>query len=258
MGVHRDLAIEAMKHIPVPPEFAPRDFEPVSDLPRPVVPGALPAMGRAFVPAAVFKLPVDVLMFWGLGDFGADDVCSTLYDPDSGWYNVLFGAYAIRSTEADGSAWGYRADGTPDFGQLFQIFGVDYDVLTAGQFGCPPQQMCFTVHQCTPGRETVPGTSIVWDSAEVSATAPSLLHDFRTTLRTPQSYLVYGVPDPRFLEGRQPFAPVSMQGRMYMRRVARQVTLAWGALCPPTDAGREVLATIIDALGKSYLTAGGP
>jgi hypothetical protein len=258
MGIHRDLAIAAMTAIEPPSGFDRNEFAPVDDLPRPVVPGALPAMGRAFVPAAVFKLPVDVLMFWGLGDFGADDVCSTLYDPDSGWHNVLFGAYAIRSKEADGSAWGYGADGAPDFGQLFQIFSVDYDVLTAGQFGCPPQEMCFRVDQCTTGTETAPGTSIVWDSADVFATVPSLLHDFRTTLRTPQSYMVYGVPDPRFLAGRQPFQPVAMQGRMYMRRVAPQVTLAWGTLCPVTDAGRTVLRTIIDALGRSYLTAGGP
>jgi hypothetical protein len=251
MGVHQDLAVAALQALQMP-----IDFMPLAELPEPVVPGALPAMARALVPSQVLGLPIDVAMVWGIGAFGANDVCSTMYDPTSGWYNVLFGAYGIHSLATDGSAWGYHADGTPNFDQLLQIFAVDFDKLTAGQFGCPPQQMCFKVDSLIAGTKPVPGTSIVWDSADVAATVPSLLHDFRTTLKNPQSYLVYGVPDPAFLAGRKAFEPVAMRGLLYMRRMQPQVTLAWGTLCPATQDGDAVLKSIISALGDAYLTVG--
>ena len=251
MGVHQDLAVTVLQALQNPV-----DFMPVAELPEPQVPGALPAMGRALVKSATLGLPIDVAMVWGIGAFGANDVCSTMYDPSSGWYNVLFGAYGIHSRASDGSTWGYKDDGTPDFDQLLQIFAVDYNKLTAGQFGCPPQQMAFSVESLIPGTKPVPGTSIVWDTADVVATVPSLLHDFRTTLKKAESYLVYGVPDPTFLIGRQAFEPVSMRGRLYMRRLRPQVTLSWGTLCPATKDGDAVLTTIIGALGDQYLTVG--
>jgi hypothetical protein len=46
-----------------------------------------------------------------------------------------------------------------------------------------------------------------------------------------------------------------MRGHAFIRQMTpppMPITLAWGALCPDTDAGNELLATIIRVMGQHY------
>ena len=95
-------------------------------------------MARDEVPANRLMLSTDLVMNWTIGDFGRRDVCSSYYNPNSPWYNVLYGSYGLRSYKTDGTAWGYHADGSPDFDEFLEIAKIDYNFFTAGQFGCPP------------------------------------------------------------------------------------------------------------------------
>jgi hypothetical protein len=51
------------------------------------------------------------------------------------------------------------------------------------------------------------------------------------------------------------YEPVKMRGRVYMRQMTpgpQPITLAWGALCPDTEAGGALRRSIIDVMGKQY------
>jgi hypothetical protein len=252
MDAHRQLALTAMQAMVAE---AAGDFMNAAKIPMPVaiVPGALPGIARETVPAEALHLHVDVDMAWTIGDFVPEHDCSAYYDPSSAWYNVFYGAYGLRSYKPDGAAWGFHPDGSPDFDEFFRISEIDYDFLTAGQFGCPPSKMCFAV------QVTESGTARGWSFAEVTATIPSGLHDLATTLGNPAAYVIYGVPSPTFLAGgHAPYEQVKMRGTLFLRQVTPPplpITLAWGALCPdtPDGRGRELLATIIDAMGRDYL-----
>jgi hypothetical protein len=103
-----------------------------------------------------------------------------------------------------------------------------------------------------------------WDSADIRATIPSGLHRGERTLGKPETYVYYGVPnDNLFSGGHESYEPVPMRGQMYMREMEKTdlpepITLAWGALCPATDKGEELLKRIIKALGEKYFLITGP
>ena len=254
MGAHRDLAIFAMKAMSNP-ELG-QDFmrKAKIDMPEPIVDGALPAMGREEFRAIKLNKPVDMVVLWTIGDFLEGHECSAYYDPSSRWYNVFYGAYGVRSYKPDRSAWGYSPDGKVLFQELFELAAIDYNYLTAGYLGCPPDRMSFHIDP----QDVVEGTRNGWDSADIRATVPSALHEAHMSLGQPKGYIIYGVPSARFLgNGRQNYEPVRMRGRLFMRQIRQQVlpqpiTLAWGALCPETDEGDALLSTIIDTLGKAY------
>ena len=220
-------------------------------MPDPVVPGALPATVRETVPASLLNMLVDVAMIWTLGDFPSGNDCSLYFDPASPWYNVIYGAYGLRSHKRDGSAWGFNLDGSPNWDEFFQVSAVDYNFLTAGQFGCPPNQMTFEIHSRTTGIDHG------WFYAQTVATIPSGLHDFRATLGNPEAYLLYGIPSPAYLTGgHQPYEPVAMRGHVFLRQMTfgpYPISLAWGVTCPDTPAGNALRGSIITALAQSYL-----
>ncbi|HXQ20145.1 MAG TPA: hypothetical protein VN812_00630 [Candidatus Acidoferrales bacterium] len=198
---------------------------------------------------------MDLVIVWGIGDFGTTYSCSSYYDPSSPWYNVFYGLYAMRSYKRDGSAWGYTNTGQPNFDEFLQVAAVDYNYLTAGQFGCPPNLMCFAVECLTTGSDNG------WDVADVTAQIPSGLHDPTQHAANPGNYIAFGIPDPSFLNGHSSYEPVQMSGRFYMRRLSvpsgsPPITLVWGTACPDTSAGNTLLNTIIQALGKAYLPLG--
>ena len=51
----------------------------------------------------------------------------------------------LRRRKPDGTWWGYHSDGKPDFEQMLRVPELDYNVLTAGQLGCPPDKRIFKV-----------------------------------------------------------------------------------------------------------------
>jgi hypothetical protein len=142
MDAHRNLALAAMQAMNA---AAANDFmnQAKIPMPEPIAPGALPGMARETVPAEFLHMLVDVDMVFTIADFEPGYDCSAYYDPSSPWYNVFYGAYGLRSYKSDGTAWGYNPDGTPNFDEFLQVPKVDYNFLTAGMFGCPPEQMCF-------------------------------------------------------------------------------------------------------------------
>jgi hypothetical protein len=250
MGTHRELAIAAMKAISA--RFA-DDFMHQAGIPMPeaIVPGALPAMVRETVPAATLSRLVDMAMIWTLGDYADGLECSRYFDPTSPWYNVIYGAYGLRSYKRDGSAWGFRPNGEPDWEEFFQITEVDYNFLTATQFGCPASELSFQIHSMKTG------SSQGWFWAETHATVPSGLHDFTATLGDPEAYVMYGIPSPTYLAGEhRPYEPVKMHGQVFLRQMTsgpQPISMAWGVTCPDTPSGNALRDTIMKTLAESYL-----
>jgi len=254
-NAHRDVALAAMRQMTLYSEK--NDFMARANIPMPevIVRGALPAMGREQVAADMLKIFADLVMNFTIGDFDDTTRCSTYYDPQSPWYNVFYGGYALRSYKLDGSAWGYNKDGSPEFDEFLKVPAIDYNFLTAGQFGCPPDKMCFKIEG--KGKEWKDGK---WDCVDVMATVPSGLHDPTTTLGDPSTYVIYGVPDPTPLHTRQPYEPVAMRGTMYMTRIPQEripqisqpITLAFGALCGKDGSGEALRTRILDALKEKY------
>gem|GEM_PF-1559025 len=220
--------------------------------PVPYVPGALPDHARVIFPAFLTgRLAIDLVVCWTIGDFGPGRPCSEYYDPDSPWYNVFYGAYGILSHKPDGSHYGYDTQGTASFPEMLAVPELDYNVLTAGQLGCPPAKRIFTVRSLTTSREGR------WDRGDVVAQVPSGLHHPRDALdANPLWYSIFGFPDPRLAAGHASYEPVEMRGTMYFRPVSEvaslRLTLVWGAMCPDTAPGNALLAQILAALRPRY------
>ncbi|MFN7132556.1 MAG: hypothetical protein ACK4N5_10775 [Myxococcales bacterium] len=246
MGIHRDLAVAAMRttdrlHV----DFLERLGV---QTPVPVVPGSIGAVARQPFFARDLKRLMDLVVIFTIGDFPASLNCSTYYLPHSPWYNVFYGAYGIRSYKVDGSAWGYHRDGSVNADELLEVPFIDYNFLTAGELGCPPDRMCFRAEGVTVGRHGR------WDTVEAKATIPSGLHALKDAVNpNKEYYLVFGVPDPSFMVGgRQSYEPVRMTGKMFFRPVADRTTLVWGGMCPDTAEGNKLMNDIVDAMSPLY------
>jgi hypothetical protein len=204
------------------------------ETPVPDVPGVIPAVGRRFHGALELKRLFDLIAVYRIADFAGD--CSAYFDPASPWYNVAYGAWGVRSRKPVGGAWGFRADGSPDFDELLEVLGVDFDFLRAQP---PAERLSFHVESLTKGARGP------WAVADVLATIPSALH---AGAASP----LYGVASPSLSAGRQDFERVAMVGKLYFREAAPKLTLAWGALCPATPPGEELLEKIVSAMGRLY------
>ncbi len=250
MGAQRDRAIAGMKGASETTDFM---HDAGIDLPEPYVPGALPAMTREMNTAQDMRALMDVVILFGIGDFDSTDICSTYYDPSSPWYNVFYGAYAVRSYKRDGSAWGYDTHGNPNFDELLLLSGIDYNFLTAAEFGCPPPLMCFSA------TATSVGPRNGWDIAAVSAHVPSGLHDPTQHQANPRNYIVFGKPQPAFLQkvNQVSYEPVPVRGQFHMCPIKKApidqwITLVWGAACPDTEAGSQLLLQIVAIMDHDY------
>src|SRR5262245_33014993 len=228
-----------------------------SACPDVTIEGALPATGLGYSPAEKLHMLVDLATLWGFGDFDDTLGCSRYYDPNSAWYNGFFGGYAMRSYKLDNTPWGYKANGEVDFDEFFKVCAVDYNFITAGAFGCPPDKMCFSVDPnytpCKVGN---------WDVASVTAYAPSGLHNpAEYTPTEVGSYLIFGLPHPGLLNGGDSFAKVELKAKFYLRRwplasKGRPVSLAWGAAYHNTNAGQALLDATMAAMEEKYLKLG--
>jgi hypothetical protein len=253
MGFQRAISIGAMRAVSSSNDFMTTDAKVA--LPQPQVAGALPAMTRELNSASQMRMFMDLVILWGIGDFGSAYQCSAFYDPSSPWYNAFYGAYAIRSYKKDGTAWGYNAQGQADFDEFLQVPAVDYNFLTAAQFGCPPSMMCFAVKNVA---KSPPDNG--WDFADVTAQVPSGLHDPTQHAANPGNYIVFGIPDPSFLNGHSSYEKVPVRGQFYMRRLSvpsgsPPITLVFGAICPdPT--GNTLLTAIMQTLKPAYWKLG--
>jgi hypothetical protein len=252
MNPARELALKAMVATQVMPK---PDFLLAKGIatPMPVVSGALPQYARVFFPSLVLKgLPVDLVVVWTIGDFPGNSICSSYYDPRSPWYNVFYGAYGILSHKRDGTYWGFKADGTPNYEEMFEIPELDYNYLTAGQLGCPPAKQHFEV------LEQHPGTVGAWSLTEAVCKVPSGLHHLEDSLHAnPLYYSIFGYPDQKLIGNHESYEPVTMRGQTFFRKATTEddkdkITLTWGAMCPDTEAGQALLKTIIAALRQVY------
>jgi hypothetical protein len=238
----------------------PRSFLGEINLAFPQTPieGALPVTGLGWNPATALHMFVDLATLWGFGDFDESLGCSKYYDPNSAWYNGFFGGYAMRSYKPDGTAWGYDKDGKADFDEFFKVCAVDYNFITAGAFGCPPDKMCFRVANISPSK-----SDDGWDIATVTAKAPSGLHNPAQAQYAPDpsAYLVFGLPHPGLLNGGESFAEVELTGQFYLRQWptrsnGRPISLAWGAAYYNTAAGQALLKTTMDQMAPKYRLLG--
>jgi hypothetical protein len=236
--------------------------------PMPNVAGALPEHARVQFPSAFLGMKCDIVVVWNIADFPGDRHCSSYYDPRSPWYNVFFGAYGIRSLKPDGSYWGYKPDGTPDFDEIFQIPKKDYNDLTAGQLGCPPEKRVFQIRDF---RTDKVGR---WDHADVHCIIPSGVHraleiesleDWLAESGikpedwpNPSYYLIFGKPDERMIPAGTPsYEPVEMRGDLFFRKIdekrtERPLTLVFGSCCPVANGGQALRAQIVAALSALY------
>jgi hypothetical protein len=264
MTEHRELAIAAMQ-AETRQSIGGKDFMVQAGLAMPsvTITGSIPATLRtqlvqSFMTKVEPGLCVDLVLQWTLGDYPNGKEYSTYYDPKSPWYNVFFGSYAIRSYKPDGEAWGYSG-GKPDFKEFLQIPKLDYNVFTAGQFGCPPDKMCFDVSKSV--QSTVGG----WDCLELDVCVPSGLHDPVRSLGKPESFVVYGIPSRELFSSREEFEKLCMHGKMYMcripqsridPRIGQPITLAFGGLCQDDAPSSALLDEIMTALADAYLPLG--
>ena len=247
----RDLAIHTMR---ATQEFPKDDFLGNHGIaaPMPVVEGAIPEHARVRFPSALLGLPIDLLVIFTIGNFDPSRECSDYYVPDSPWYNVFYGTYGILSHKPDGTWWGYHSDGKPDFEQMLRVPELDYNVLTAGQLGCPPDKRIFKVLELSTGKVGA------WDRGDVVTQIPSGLHRWNEAFGAdPFYYSIFGFPDQKLLGNRQSYEPVRMRGQMFFRRVTEvqngdRITLVWGAMCPDTPEGNALLKKIIDTLAPLY------
>jgi hypothetical protein len=248
--VHRRLAATALAatHHLNADDFLARRGIP---LPVPVVEGAMDVTARRGFSARRVGRPVDLLVCFRVGDWTAGARGSSYFDPQSPWYNVFYGGYGMRSYKRDGSAWGYGPDGQPRVDEVLDVVGLDYDFLTAGELGCPPERMCFGVEDLVLSRRDG------WDVLDAVATVPSALHRMREAYRPNWSYyLAFGLPDATLLgEEELSFAPVRMRGRLHVRQAGPRLSIAWGALCPDTFSGQALLRRILSAMEPHYVPA---
>lgn len=229
-------------------------------MPETKVAGALSGWKYNLLTPQDLKLPVHVLMQFSIGDFLAPPKppCSSYFDPSSGWYNVFYGSYAVLSEKPDGEPFGFDASGKPNFPEFSNIPRIDYTYLTAGMFGCPPRMMRFDAKAVTitPVPPSPPGILDGWHEVDVKATIPSGLHRVPKPVDYPLAYLMYGVPDPAFLDGLGEYHQVAMRGKLFMKLMGNKgtwITFVWGALCPVDNGGPALLDEIITKMSLDYL-----
>jgi hypothetical protein len=248
MNLRRELAIRSMEA--TGPLAGDRDFLARGHIPAPVpiIPGALPAFAREPFSARALHRLFDLMVLFTIGDFPDGSDFSSYFLPDSPWYNVFYGAYGIRSHKRDGSAWGFGPDGTPRIDEILEVPFVDYNFLTAGELGCPPDRMCFEVLE---HRE---GTQGRWQTCDAVAVVPSGLHRPHEAVDpNPEYDFVFGAPDAWLLgPTRASYEPVRMRGRLHYAVVAPKITLVWGGMCPDTAAGAQLLTQILAAMTPLY------
>jgi hypothetical protein len=250
MNLPRELALKTMLVTQHTPKL---DFLLAHDIatPMPIVPGALPGHACVFFPSLLTKgLPVDLMVVWTIADFPDTSICSSYYDPASPWYNVFYGAYGVLSHKANDTCWGFKPNGDPDYDEMFLIAELDYNALTAGQLGCPPEKQNFKVLTRTTG------TAGSWSYAETTCTVPSGLHHVRDAINAnPLYYSIFGFPDPRLVAGHSSYEPVVLRGQSFFRKAVDdkdKITIAWGALCPDTTEGNALRTRIITAMRLVY------
>jgi hypothetical protein len=220
--------------------------------PVPLILGAIPNHARVAFGEPKTGLPIDLVVVWTIGDFRLPTSCSYYYDRDSPWYNTFYGAYGIRAHKHDGLPWGFKdpQGRTPDLDEVLKVPECDYNVLTAGELGCPPAKRVFRVLNKTP-----PATWKSWFFSEVTAEVPSGLHDLPDAVNAnPLYYIVFGFPDSDLSKKASSYEPVRMWGQMFFRLadVADKITLCWGGMAPDTPDGRKLAQSIIDAMKLLY------
>ncbi len=245
--VSRNIAIRALE---LTPWLSGDDFLETQQIATPVpeVDGALPALAREGFAARDLKRLFDLLVIFRIADF-SELGCSRYFDPKSPWYNVFYGSYGIRSYKLDGAAWGFDAQGHPKMEEILEVPFVDYNMLTAGELGCPAEKMCFQLK--TPPTPRLEGR---WYAADCEVTVPSGLHRLDDA-RSPNLsyYAAFGVPSVEYSNGHASYEPVAMKGTMHFRQVAPRITVVWGALCPATEAGQTLHQRIVNAMRPHYL-----
>ena len=91
--------------------------------------------------------------------------------------------------------------------------------------------------------------------------------DYGDSLRAPQVagsinanplyYTIFGLPHSEWADGHKSYEKVKMRGKMFFRPVHEvqdlRITLVWGAMCPATDGGGQLLGDILKTMAPFYL-----
>lgn len=212
------------------------------DTPHPGVEGATGFYARNWFGPRTTGMPVDLVVFFDLADWAPGAPGSAYFDPRSPWYNGFLGGYGVRVRDASRPPWGFAADGAPLDDEMLAVVRCDYDVLTAGALGCPPDRRTTRVLRA----EGV--TRGAWRHLRAEFVIPSALHRLRDARRPdPLYYVAFGLPDERLVDAErgESYPPVAMEGEMLYRRIDARTTFAFGAMFPQTDDGVALRARVM-------------
>lgn len=163
---------------------------------------------------------VDLLIFYSYGDYQKGS--STIFDPDSKYFNSFFGCYIIRQNET--GFYGFKDDGSLDLDEILQIPKYDYDFLVAEPLGFELNNN--ETNYSTNSTSLVDGNHYVGITIETN----SLYHQYK---QFNLNYLQYGLP--YIKNEQQDFFPIEMSGKFKIVKYKENITLIYYIFSPNQD-----------------------
>ncbi|MDD3402881.1 MAG: hypothetical protein PHQ72_05935 [Hespellia sp.] len=135
--------------------------------------------------------------------------CSRLYDTKSQYYNGFYGAYLVQ--QADGTPYGFTADGNIDAEAVSDVARFDFFSLVLEDFGLQKEEEVFTCDHV----ETDDGYRMAGYDGWIRMSSDILVNGAAHKKQEGvTSYLQYGAPE---FPVSEPFAPVEMKSVVYGR-----------------------------------------
>lgn len=166
------------------------------------------------------KKNVDLLIYYSYGDFIKGS--STVFDPNSKYFNSFFGCYVIRQNEI--GFYGFKDDGDLDLEEILQVPKYDYDFLVVGSLGLKNESIITDYSASMVS--SVDGNHYV----ELMITTNSMYHQYE---QFNLNYLQYGLPYIRKAE--QDFFPIQMSGKFKITKYNENITLIYYIFSPNRD-----------------------
>jgi len=155
---------------------------------------------------------VDLLIYYSYGDYTKGS--STVFDPDSKYFNSFFGCYVIRQNET--GYYGFLEDSSLDLEAILQVPKYDYEYLVAGSLGLKRDDI-LTDYK-TNSISLVDGNHYIQLTIETN----SVYHQYK---QFNLNYLQYGFPYIR--TGQQDFFPIQMSGKFKITKYDENITLIY-------------------------------
>lgn len=169
-------------------------------------------------------------ILYNFGAFGLQGR-SSLYDPESPYFNSFYGAYLVEQPEG---LFGFReteqADGsigrTLDLAAMAEVPRYDFSRLVLADFGLSPRDFVFDWQPVGVSAESAAAGLDGWTRIAARLRVSSVRHEKQGFVT---SYLQYGAPKGACAE---PFEPVDMLGIIYARPFPEEgVSVFLYALC---------------------------